>query len=601
MRRKRGRKVKLALRRKSKKSKSRKGRRMGFLSIIDIISVAVFGGIALKIVEGLQLDRKAIEGNMRVHPVYLIAKYFYYTFIAGVYAVFAIIYLYPVIPSPFNLITAVSIFLIIGMLPLVPVVKIYNAVEENKSNISRELPYFMFHMAVLARTRLSLEDFLNRMSISTVYPTVASYMKRITAMSKTLGFDLLHAIEEVGLSIPHKALSSTLTGFANVLRTRGNVTDFLERAMDLTMEDQRKYLEQLKGSVSMMAMMYSVVMISILFLNILQVTSATGKLALSLPMYALTSIVLIPMLSFAIFWMIYLKVPRMETPSRYPLYMFIAWLPIGLIIGYMLADVLNGFTIFYKEVGLSIGLAIPSFAASRAYSKQNKGEETLMRKFTDFLHNIASERRLGVPLEQILLNMEPIYGPLNSSLRILKMGIRTGMPMRLSIALAFSQIRSKVVRFMAVLLSDAIVLGSATEETFNFMERMVRELIEVIDSMRSELRSISLTPYVIIIVEVVGIAFFITTNPVAVVNTGIQGGGAGGLFGSQPTYNAANLATVSHYFAYGTILTSFVGAFIIGLLRRQNVWAGFFHAGVILTIIAITLALTNKIGIYHPV
>ncbi|MCE4605762.1 MAG: type II secretion system F family protein, partial [Desulfurococcales archaeon] len=309
--------MKLKLRRKSRSKRTRK---IKFRSIIDIISVAVFGGVALKIVESLELDKKAIEGNMRVHPVYLIARYLYYTFLLSIYMVFVSVYLYPAIGKPYNFILVSIIFVSLAFIPVVPIVRIYNAVEENKSNISRELPFFMFHLAILSRTRLSLEDMVNRMSISTVYPTISSYMKRIISISKTLGFDVLHAIEEVGLSLPHKALSSTLTGFANVLRTRGNVSEFLERAMSLTMDDQRKYLEKLKGSASMMAMMYSVVMLTILFLNILQVTSATGKLALPLNVYAITSVLLIPLLSFLIFWLIYLKIPRLDRPSRYPLY-----------------------------------------------------------------------------------------------------------------------------------------------------------------------------------------------------------------------------------------------------------------------------------------
>jgi archaellum biogenesis protein FlaJ (TadC family) len=445
----------------------------------------------------------------------------------------------------------------------------------------------MFHLSILARTRLALSEILRRTSYSTIYPTISSYMNRILAISRTLGWDLLHAIEEVGVSIPQKALSSTLIGFANVLRTKGNVSDFLERAMNLTMEDQRKYLERLKSSVSMLAMMYSVVMMTILFLNILQVTSATGKLAISLGTYALTSVVLIPLLSFLVLWMVYLKVPKMDTPSRKPLYMFLGWLPIGVLLGYIVSEsIKNNF--FSGAIGFSVALAIPSFAAAHTFSKLHASDELLIRKFTDFLHDLASERRLGIPLEQILLNMGEVYGPLNKPLRVLKMGIRTGMPMRLSIALAFSQVKSKTIRFMALLLSDAIVLGSATEETFNFMERMVRELVDVIDSMRSELRSISLTPYIIIIIEVVGIAFFITINPVSLVNSKIQGVPVG-------QFNQTNMIQVSQYFAYGTIITSFIGAFIIGLLRKQNPWAGFFHAGLILILIAVTLLATPYI------
>ena len=585
------RKRRMRIRRKAGAGKAR----IGFRSVVDIISLAVFGGIALRLVEKFELDRKAIEGNMRVHPVNLVARYFYYTFIAGIYVVFASIYMYPMIPRPYNVITIMLIYLSLAFVPFIPVIKVFNAVEENKGKISRELPYFMFHLSILARTRLALSELLRRTSYSTIYPTISSYMNRILAISRTLGWDLLHAIEEVGISIPQKALSSTLIGFANVLRTKGNVSDFLERAMNLTMEDQRKYLERLKSSVSMLAMMYSVVMMTILFLNILQVTSATGKLAISLSMYALTSIVLIPLLSFLVLWMVYLKVPKMDTPSKKPLYMFFGWLPIGVLVGYIVSESIKG-NFFSGAIGFSLALAVPSFAAAHTFNKLHASDEALIRKFTDFLHDLASERRLGIPLEQIILNMGEVYGPLNKPLRVLKMGIRTGMPMRLSIALAFSQVKSRTIRFMALLLSDAIVLGSATEETFNFMERMVKELVDVIDSMRSELRSISLTPYIIIIIEVVGIAFFITINPVSLVNSKIHGAPLGGQF------SQTSMIQVSQYFAYGTILTSFVGAFIIGLLRKQNPWAGFFHAGLILTLIAVTLLLTPHMhgGILLP-
>ena len=71
------------------------GARIGFRSVVDIISLAVFGGIALRLVEKFELDRKAIEGNMRIHPVNLVARYFYYTFVVGIYIVFASIYMYP--------------------------------------------------------------------------------------------------------------------------------------------------------------------------------------------------------------------------------------------------------------------------------------------------------------------------------------------------------------------------------------------------------------------------------------------------------------------------------------------------------------------------
>ncbi len=569
--------------------------KIGFRSVIDIISLAVFGGIALKLVEKFELDRKAIEGNMHVHPVNLVARYFYYTFIAGIYIAFATIYIYPMIPKPYSIIVIIAIYMSLGFVPFIPIVKILNAVEENKGKVSRELPYFMFHLSILARTRLALSDILRRTSNSTIYPTISSYMNRILAISRTLGWDLLHAIEEVGISIPQKALSSTLIGFANVLRTKGNVSDFLERAMNLAMEDQRKYLDRLKSSVSMLAMMYSVVMMTILFLNILQVTSATGKLAISLGIYAMTSIVLIPLLSFLVLWMVYLKIPKMDTPSKKPLYMFLGWLPIGVLVGYIVSESFAS-NPFSGPIGSSMALAVPSFAATYTFNKLHANDEALIRKFTDFLHDIASERRLGIPLEQILLNMGEIYGPLNKPLRVLKMGIRTGMPLRLSIALAFSQVKSKTIRFMALLLSDAIVLGSATEETFNFMERMVKELVDVIDSMRSELRSISLTPYIIIIIEVVGIAFFITINPVSLVNNKIHGT----LLGNH--INQTNIIQVSQYFAYGTVLTSFIGAFIIGLLRKQNPWAGFFHAGLILALIATTLLLTPHVngGTFMP-
>jgi len=586
-------KLKLSLkkRRKSRKAKSKK-KALGLKSVVDIISLAVFDRVALKIVQKFELDRKAIEGNMRVHPVNLVARYLYFTVILAIYLMFASIYLYPLVPKPYNFFLLATPYLIIIFLPLIPIIKVFNAVDENKGRITRELPFFMFHLSILARTGLALQDLLHRTSVSTIYPTISSYMNRIIAISRTLGWDLLHAIQEVGSIIPQKALSSTLIGLANVLRTKGNVSDFLDRAMELTMEDQRKYLETLKSSVSMYAMMYSIVMLTILFLNVLQVTSATGKLALSVGIYALTSIVLIPLLSFLILWMVYLKVPKMDKPDMRPFYTFLIYLPIGILIGYITSHAIKG-NMFSGAIGLSIGLAIPSFIAARTFNKIHASDELLMNRFTDFLHDIASERRLGVPLEQIIVNMGEVYGPLNRPLKMLKMGIRTGMPMRLSIALAFSQIRSRTVRFMAILLSDAIVLGSAMEETFNFMERMIRELIDVISSMRSELRSISLTPYIIIIVEVVGIAFFITMNPTSAIS---QTGG-GGVMQQSTQSLQANMIAVSQYFAYGTVLTSFIGAFIIGLLRRQNIWAGFFHGGIILTIIAITLAFTNKIGL----
>ncbi len=588
-------KVKLPLRRKDREPRPRRrkprGARGVIGSVMDIVSLAVFGDIALRIVEKFELDRKAVEGNMRIHPVNLVAKYLYYALLTGVYSVFVWVFLYPVIPYPYNIEGVLATYAIVLFIPFYPLVKVFNAVEENRGKISQEIPFFMFHLAILARTRLSLEDLLNRMSVSTVYPTISSYIRRIKAMSKTLGWDLLHAIEEVGISIPHRALSSTLAGFANALRTKSNVTDFMDRAMTMALEDQRKYLDRLKSSVSTLAMMYAVLMMSILFLNILQITSATGKLALSLSAYAILSVVMIPLLSFMVLWMVYLKIPRLESPGKMPLVTFIAWLPVGAAVGYIVYNVVQGFTVFSSEVGVAIALAVPSFAASRTYARMFHNDEDLIRKFTDFLHDIASERRLGVPLEQIIVNMNYLYGPLNQSLRILKMSIRTGMPMRLAIAMAFSGIRSKMVRFMAILLSDAIVLGTATEETFNFMERMIRELVDVIDSMRSELRSISITPYVIIIVEVVAVVFYININPVNVVKYSLPGQQAPPV-GEVP----GTLQVVSHYFAYGVIMASFVGAFIIGLLRRQNPWAGFFHAGVILSIIAITFAATNIIG-----
>lgn len=552
----------------------RKKKERPVLTPIEFLALLIFGQAALRYIRRLGLERKALEKNLTEHLVRVVSVYFLYGFIAASILVPIAPVLYPILPPPLNIVFLAAGASIVAGFFLAPLIK-FGSSSEEANRISSEIIYFSFHLNVLMRSSAPLSEVIRKLSLSQVYPTIAGYIRRAIVYSKLMNHDILTSLEEVARYIPNVTLSSLVTGLVNTLRARSNAADYLTRANALIMEEYKKYLNSVKSLANAIGAVLVMIVMFTMFMNTTQALSIIGTTMMSPPMFMFTNLFVIPITLLVMLLALKSKMPRYIEDSRLPFYSFLATLPAGIGAALGLSKFLPE-TTTKAGVELGIALLVPSIPAAVLAAKYGGQAVKYLKDFENWLSDLAAERRLGLPLEHIIMSMEYVYGSLNKAIRRLKMAIRTGLPVESAIRIAFSDMRAKTIQFASELLGDAIVYGSATAESLSFMASIIKELGALMDEMRRELRSLAMSPYFMIILQVFSVSWFMD-----IVKTS---------FGSIATPGATKVMAktaaaskmVGAYFSIGTVLMGFIGAFIIGLLMEQRLSAGFKHAVIIL-------------------
>ena len=347
------------------------------------------------------------------------------------------------------------------------------------------------------------------------------------------------------------------------------------------MEEYRKYLNGVKSLANVVGLVLVMIVMFTMFLNTTQALSIIGTTMMSPPMFMFLNLFLIPVILVVMLLALRAKMPRYIEDSRMPFYAFLATLPAGIGVAMGVSKFLPETT---TRAGVVLGLAllVPSIPAAVMAAKYGGQAVKYLKDFENWLSDLAAERRLGLPLEHIITSMEYVYGSINKPLKRLKMAIRTGLPVETAIKIAFSDMRTKTIQFASELLGDAIVYGSATAESLSFMAGIIKELGVLMEEMRKELRSLAMSPYFMIILQVFSVSWFMDIVKYSLGSVASPGASR------MIAKTAMASKMVGAYFSMGTVLMGFIGAFIIGLLMEQRLSAGFKHAVIIL---ALTLAM----------
>lgn len=171
-----------------------------------------------------------------------------------------------------------------------------------KRNIELNLPYATTHMATIAGTGVPIYLVFRIIGSFTEYGEISKECRRIARNIEVFGYDTLTAISNSASETPSINFKDLLWGMVSIVRTGGDLRDFLTDKARVYMENQKHVEEEYIDNLGLMAEIYTTVFVAgpVLFVVMATIMGSMGSLPLDLGfLFTLVIYVLIPVMSVA--------------------------------------------------------------------------------------------------------------------------------------------------------------------------------------------------------------------------------------------------------------------------------------------------------------
>jgi len=569
------------------------------IPLLDMAAMYVFGDLASKLVEKLQLDEKIARAGIPVLPVQYAAKMIFLTVFAAFYSLAGAVTILTVVPhvTPLILLATIAGAIAIPVTVFAYHLATLSSAESNRMEcIEPELPLFAAYMSVLVRSGLSPEDVLLRIASNKSLPCASKEARRMLTIRYQKGYDVLTCMEIIARYHPNKAFKEFIEGFILSLRTFASPIEYLSEATKQMIARFEQRIKTVANKTSVMATMLVMVTILVLFINMLSMLGTVGRMN-----NPLLSMLLPPILTGVMILMIDKSVPRLPRYMKDVWGVFGASIPAGilaaLVFSNFAAPYIPSSLTFSWELGIT--LAVPSLIASMWYRRIAREESGIVTNFAAFLRDLASGRRRGLPLEHVILTVRG-YGTLDKILNVLKKNIALGYRIGMAIRAAFARVRTTTVRLLAELLADVIVLGGATPEALTTMETFVTKIIEAMEELKIELRSYRMIPYIIVFLN----AFILVLVSGYMVQ--FASGFGTGIMSSSPIHvSQQQFESTIEYTMIGLVVVGWLSGIMVGILSDLEAAAGLKHAALMTILVPLLatlgLMMTTRLhlGLFH--
>jgi flagellar protein FlaJ len=129
------------------------------------------------------------------------------------------------------------------------------------SKIDTELPYVIAHFATIADTGVSVKNMIKILATFEEFKTMNTRFKDIYRSVELFGMNIFSALEREAKLTPSKKWSEILYGVISIIKTGGNLRDYLERLADKLLEEKRMKEEQFIDTLNLMTEIYIVIFV----------------------------------------------------------------------------------------------------------------------------------------------------------------------------------------------------------------------------------------------------------------------------------------------------------------------------------------------------
>jgi len=545
---------------------------MGALSL-HTLSFRLFGAPAARLVKAMPgFKDRIVASNICIFPETYFAL-----------MLFAIFATFPLLGAGVILILSRDVLgLPFLLMPSIEVILFFLApsmfASSRASSVEQELPYAATYMTTMVRGGMSMALTLKRLEKNVWLPSTAKEARTILTFVEIFALDPLTAIERLVNSHPSRAFADFLSGYLSIVRGGGDLVHYLEVKTKELFEIRSTNMKM--GSERLAFFMETYVILGVImtlgFYTLFSADSVYNTGMASASTFSLVAFVLLPAISMIFIAMAHSM--QMKTPlsTSKPYYMFLASLPIGVMVVYAIYAVLGQSLFLALSLGLLL-VSVPPTIAHRAATRHLKGVEVAM---ANFLRVVAESRKTGLSPENcIAQSAKRKYGPLTREIELVASQISWGIPIRKVYESFAKRVKSWFALINMYLLVEAIEFGGGTVPTIESLATFCQISSDVERELRMRMRPFILMPYLgamLLVFSTLGIMMF-TTNTVASTSTVESAGPSMGTFGPL--------------FASAIMLHSWMMGMVGGKISGGTVSSGFKHglALVVLAFLSATL------------
>ncbi len=181
------------------------------------------------------------------------------------------------------------------------------AKDSLKRNLEVNLPYAVTHMATIAGTGVPVYLVFKIIGSFDEYGEVSKEFRRIARNIEVFGYDTTTALAESASRTPSPSLKDLLWGIVTIVRTGGDLRQYLVSKAKELMDKRRMVESQYLDTLSLMAEMYITLFVAGPVLFVIMVTVMGSMTNLGMPMnviFAVFVYLLLPIMAVGFMFMI---------------------------------------------------------------------------------------------------------------------------------------------------------------------------------------------------------------------------------------------------------------------------------------------------------
>lgn len=284
-------------------------------------SYLLFNGVTRRVIRRFyDLGKSLLKARIKIALEVYVSFIFLATslaFIISFLTSFIIIYLIINYPLIITLIITIPLSILISALTFITIYS-YPSLKAGvlATRIEDDLPYAVIHMSVMATAGATPEAIIRSVA-SVPKDSVAEFMKDVVRDLDLLGMDLITALEKAKERAPTKTLEDFLSEMIVIIRTGGNIENFLTSYSRTLLDTKALEVKELSETLSTLAEVFIILMVvlPLLLIIMFSLMSLIGAVIAGLDIKTLMSLityVIVPILGIVFLIILDTIIPRGE-------------------------------------------------------------------------------------------------------------------------------------------------------------------------------------------------------------------------------------------------------------------------------------------------
>ncbi|MCD6445802.1 type II secretion system F family protein [Candidatus Bathyarchaeota archaeon] len=478
--------------------------------------------------------------------------------------------------------------------------------KEDKSRISRELPFAALLFTLLAASGVSVYESWKKLCKIDLLPAFKKEAKEVVRQVEVLGYDPLTVMQKRAKKTESKSYREFLLGYVSSVRSGGNVVNYLRSKLrsifDVQAAAALRSVEKLGTLVEAYAVMLIVTLCSYILFILFATTSVfepmkiSGTTGIPPTLVYILIFVVTPLIS--IIFMIAAHMGRKSNLIGVKQPYYAAILPMIVMAGFILAANFAPplqFLLSSRLIPLTITIALLVISVPPAivYMKIAKINLDAENGMPSFLRDVTEARKIGLSPEKSIIHAAKRsgYGKFSETLRLIRSQMEWGVSMRKIFRNIKKKIQTWPVLVNFLILVETIKIGGGSAQALEILTEYSEKHRDVEANKRSLLK-----PYVIL-AFIWSVLIALTTTMVALTVYALT---QISLPGTTPLAVHVMEREIS-MFSLGIIVQCWISGFFVGKVNEGTFAAGFKYSAMLVFTAYISLVLSRMFlsGMYN--